>query len=214
MHKKFEIVVQDLLDTHEALRSFEAVGDDEKVTDRLRKALSESCDLLKFMVNDSLIQSPGSGHGMWRIFERLQRDDGLVGFLAIERRILTIATDLKPHIVELMLSALRMSIEQMIERKGHLHVSWVVLLKDLSTIVCSEHALPTTDRPHRDWRRVFKRAVLAGSGGVITVVNKIARTNADFTSLQGAFDLSESAGTFLIGAAAQGALDDWAESRK
>ena len=207
---KFELRVQELLDMEEAVRNSR---DEKEIAHLLEKGLSQSCDLLRFMIDEALLSSLDIKPMAWQTFERLRRNNALHTFLESERRLLQTLTDLRPDSVALMVSALSLAIDEMIKRKGFLDAKWVALLKDLSITVCEKAKSPSTESTNRKWSRLLKRAALAGSGGVIAIVNKLARTNPKLAALNSLLDLSESGGIFLLGVASQGVLDEWVQSQ-
>jgi len=211
MGKKIETDVQQLLETNAAVLAAENAGNSEDVHKLLKAGMSTSCDLLRFMVSDSLLNSAHPKPDAWRVFQKLAREDKLHTFLDAERRILLKFTDLKADIVEIMVGALRRAIEIMIEKQGRVDASWVLELNKLANSVCQRAATPAVAH---DWKRFLKRAALAGAGGVVMAIDLIAMAEPKWQALKPTLEYSVGAGSWLISWAAAGELDDWFDSKR
>lgn len=209
-NEKFEIAVQELIETHMKVRAAELCGNQRQAKDLLRGGLFKSCEVLRFMVSDSLLNSLHPSPEAWLFFEELAKNKKLEGFLDVERQILRGFTSLNPDIVEIMVGALRKAIETMIEKHGRLDSTWILHLNQLANAVCERASAP---RIEHGWTRFLKRASLGSIGGVFMVVDNLAMSDPHFQMFHLILQKSVDAGSWLISWSATGELDDWAESQ-
>jgi hypothetical protein len=211
MEGKFEHRLQELLDIYKATQQPELARDDAALREKLKSGLSASCELLRFMVSDTLrLKSARPEPNAWRGFQLLVRQNRFDEFLDVERKILVEFSDLRPDTVETLVLTLRQVIHEMIQSKGHLEASWVLLLDRLAHDVCTTASAPKADP---SWRPFLKRACLAGVGGLVTVGDLGAAVIAatlpepELRRYSSLLRLSVGAGTWLIGWAATLTLD-------
>lgn len=208
MNQKLERGIEALFDTSNAVRQAELAGDEKLTQTRLREGLIMSCEILEFMLSDSVLKSAHPRPEGWKSFELLISAGKLDEFLNAERKILQSLTNLRHDVVEVLLSALRQVILVTVKRRGRLDASWMVSLSQLASVVCESKSVP---EPSTHWKPFLTRAFLAAGGGFVAAVNVIVGSSPQIQPAHSLLQYSIDAGIWLIAWAATGMLDKWVD---
>jgi hypothetical protein len=206
MSTEFVRRMQNLYQIDDGIRRAELVGDKAAIRIKLVDGLVESCLLLQEMLRSKELGGTKPNPEGWQFFQGLVKEKKLHEFLDQERKFLSM-TALEPVAVDLIVGALGQMVNLMIAQKGRIDISWWSQLDKLSHLVCDRASKEAGDLSRRPF---IRRAFLAAGGSTVVMLNLGPPLAIPPEVVAG----SISVGTWLIGKAAEGALDHWVKGQK